>query len=165
MITHLPLLKRVLLNGLACYRIPRWRILLFSSGFLSFFHPMYQALRRNFFVVMANEDLDFVRSLSTSKIRGLFAYASRTLFKAGSLVSLVAADQDDVLSSDDLSRERDGLKEKCETFESGNIYIYMVTFLLSDLNALSNSKLVCLYSDSTLIRGGWTKGINVNQWS
>lgn len=47
----------------------------------------------------------------------LFAYASHTFFRVGSLVFMVAAIQDDVLGSRDLSRERDELRERCEALD------------------------------------------------
>lgn len=49
-----------------------------------------------------------------------FADATRTLFGARFMVSMVVAGRDDVLGSSDLAREWYELKEKCETIEQGN---------------------------------------------
>lgn len=71
---------------------------------------------------MVTEDLDFVRGLFATDKQSIFANAFRTLFKAGSFISMVASRQDDVLGSSDLSREEDELRERCESllFENSN---------------------------------------------
>lgn len=43
-----------------------------------------------FVIVVANEDLDSVRSLYIIRRQGISVYASHTLFRVGSLVSMVA---------------------------------------------------------------------------
>ncbi|CAI8613813.1 unnamed protein product [Vicia faba] len=58
--------------------------------------------------------------LSTTHRRNLFSYASRPLFRVGSLVSIVATGQDVVLGSGELSREQDKLREQCEVLERKN---------------------------------------------
>lgn len=68
-------------------------------------------------VVVAIEDLDFVRSLFEADRQGLFVDTSRTLLRVGSLVSMVVTEQKVVLGSNNLDREQDKLKEKCETIE------------------------------------------------
>lgn len=69
---------------------------------------------------MAIEELTFFQSISVVDGLGLFGDASRTLFRVESLVSMVAVGQDKVLGSRYLSKERDNLKEKYETFEREN---------------------------------------------
>lgn len=69
---------------------------------------------KEFAIVVANKDLAFVLSLSATDMRGIFAYASGTLFRVESLVLMVPVGQDDILGSSDLFRENDELKEKCE---------------------------------------------------
>lgn len=54
---------------------------------------------------MATEDLTFVWSLFVVDRRALFVDASYTLFREGSLVSMVVNIQDDVLGSGDISKE------------------------------------------------------------
>lgn len=73
-----------------------------------------------FAVVVATKYLTFFQSLFVIEKQGHFGYVSRTLFRAYSLVSIVATGQDDVLGSGDLSKEQGELKEKCETLEQQN---------------------------------------------
>lgn len=47
-------------------------------------------------------------------MQALFVDASRTLFKAKSIVYMVAASHNDILGYEDFSKERDKLKERCE---------------------------------------------------
>lgn len=75
---------------------------------------------KEFAIVVANKDLDFVLSLSATDMQGIFADASGTLFRVESLVLMVTVGQDDVLGSSDLFRENDELKEKCEALERKN---------------------------------------------
>ncbi|CAI8600946.1 unnamed protein product [Vicia faba] len=76
-----------------------------------------------FTIDVADEDISFVWSLFITYMRGLFAKASRTLFRAGSRVLMVAARQNDVLSYGDLSKEHNGIKEKCEAFKRENFEV------------------------------------------
>lgn len=76
---------------------------------------------KEFAVVVANEDLAFVRSLSVTNRRDLFADAYRTLFNFGSLISMGDVGHDNVQGSGDLSRERDELEEKYESLERENV--------------------------------------------
>lgn len=69
---------------------------------------------------MVVEDLDFVQNLSVNDRHGIFANASRTLFRARSLISFVVMDQYNVLGSSVLLKEWDGLNERCETLEQDN---------------------------------------------
>lgn len=62
---------------------------------------------------MAIKDLAFVISLFVTDKRGLFANVSQTLFRYGSLVSMVASSQEAVLGFVNLSKEWDKLEEKC----------------------------------------------------
>lgn len=77
-----------------------------------------------FIIVMVFEDLDFVLGLSAIDRKSLFADVSLTLFRARSLVSILVVSQDNFLGSDDLSRERDKRKERCEALEWKNSYTY-----------------------------------------
>lgn len=69
---------------------------------------------KEFGAYVSTEDLAFVWSLSLADRQGFFADSSRIPFRDESLVLMVFAGQDNVLGSSDLSREQDGLKEKCE---------------------------------------------------
>lgn len=67
-----------------------------------------------FYFLVANEDFAFVWSLFATDMQALFVYAYRTLFKAKSIVFMVAASHNDLLGYEDFSKERDKLKERCE---------------------------------------------------
>ncbi|CAI8610326.1 unnamed protein product [Vicia faba] len=67
-----------------------------------------------------DQDPDFFWGLSATDMWSLFRDASHTLFMAGSLVSIVVTWHDDVLGSNNLSRERDEIRERCETLERKN---------------------------------------------
>lgn len=78
---------------------------------LGTYHP------EEFAAIVAFEDLDFVWGLSLTDRQILFVDVSHTLFKVGSLVSIIVVGQDDILGSIELSRERDELRETCEAVE------------------------------------------------
>lgn len=75
---------------------------------------------KEFSTAVNAEDIDFVRGLCATDRRGLFAYASRNLFKIESLFSIVYVGPNDVPGSRDLSREPDELRENCEGLEREN---------------------------------------------
>lgn len=45
------------------------------------------------------------------------------MFRVKSLVSIVATGQDDVMGSDELSKERDKLRKRCEVLNWKNSYV------------------------------------------
>lgn len=67
--------------------------------------------------VVAIEVLDFIRGLSATDRQKKFAYASRTLFRIESLISIVDVGQDDILCSIELSREQNEMRERSEVLE------------------------------------------------
>lgn len=69
---------------------------------------------KEFADIVASEDLDFVRGLFAIDRRSLFANTSHILFRAISLISIVVADQNNILGSRELPNERDELRERCE---------------------------------------------------
>lgn len=74
-----------------------------------------------FAVVVAHEDLAFVRSLSVTNRRDLFADAYRALFNFGFLISMGDVGHDNVQGSGDLSIDRDEMEEKYESLERENV--------------------------------------------
>lgn len=72
---------------------------------------------KEFVIVVATKDLDIIKDLSATNRMVLFADASRTLFRIGSLISIIDVSQDDVLDSEQLSKERGELKERYEVVE------------------------------------------------
>ncbi|CAI8594256.1 unnamed protein product [Vicia faba] len=76
--------------------------------------PMVHSTPEKFDVI---EDITFVRNLSMADRQSLFADASRTLFRAEFLVSMVDDNEYDALGCGDLSIKKDELKGKCETLE------------------------------------------------
>lgn len=83
-------------------------------------HSRVPRAPKEFTIVVAAEDLDFIRDLSATERRGFFAYASCTLFRVRTLISIVVVDQDDVLGFSEISREQDDLGERCEVLEQQN---------------------------------------------
>lgn len=116
-----PLILNVfLLNGLLCSGILSQRILLLSSGSLSFFPTGAPNILEVFVAIVATKDLTFIWNLFAANRHGLFEDASCTLFRVRSLVSGVVGGQDDVSAFGDIFRECNELKEKCEALEQEN---------------------------------------------
>lgn len=110
MIVCLSLFKRVLPNGLTCWRVPSRRLLLISYDFLPLFHLGCQALPMN--LLLSWLVRTWILSRAYPQLTGgvFFAETFSTLFKAGFLVSMVVAGQDDIPGSGNLSMEQDELK-------------------------------------------------------
>lgn len=79
--------------------------------------PRVPSTSEEFVVAMAVKDLNFFQGLSEKDRRGLLIDDSRTLFRVGPLIFIVVLGQDGILFYDELLKEHDELKERCEALE------------------------------------------------